>query len=193
MKAIFSEAESFQADISGWSTSSVTDMSDAFFRAHSFGGNIGSWDVSNVVDFEQIFAETYLAGADLSGWKTSSAQNMNVSLLRLSAWYRSGPFSSCFLIIQHPCDSTGHVLSFDFRRRAHWFRDIGCHGYGIHVSTMISTAPHRNVVRQGRQLTYIFHYCFAKPSTGFTVLLSAATSRSLMSVKSLTSVTWYVY
>ena len=85
MEAIFSEAESFQADISSWSTGNVFDMSNAFFRAHSFGGNVGSWDVSNVVDFEQIFAETYLtAAADLSAWTTTSATNMNVCLSRLS-------------------------------------------------------------------------------------------------------------
>ena len=85
MKAIFSEAESFNADLSGWLTSSVFDMSNAFFRAHRFGGNVGSWDVSNVVDFEQIFAETYLtAAADLSAWTTTSATNMNVCLSRLS-------------------------------------------------------------------------------------------------------------
>jgi len=88
MKATFSEAESFQADISSWNTASVTDMSDCFYRAHSFAGNVGSWNVQNVIDFEQTFGETYLTdAADLSSWRTTSARNFNVrqSLQRCSS------------------------------------------------------------------------------------------------------------
>ena len=105
MKAIFSEAESFNADLSGWLTSSVFDMSNAFFRAHSFNGNIGSWDVSNVLDFEQMFGETYLVGADLSTWTTSSAKNMNVGSGALLDLLLLLPVSSNALALYSPCST----------------------------------------------------------------------------------------
>ena len=108
IKAIFSEAESFQADISAWSTGRVFDMSNAFFRAHSFGGNVGSWDVSNVVDFEQMFGETYLTvAADLSAWTTTSATNMNVCLTSLSIYVYTMHVSQCLcsLLLCRPCST----------------------------------------------------------------------------------------
>lgn len=105
MKAIFSEAESFNADLSGWSTSSVFDMSNAFFRAHSFNGNIATWDVSNVIDFEQMFGETYLVGSDLSSWTTPSARNMNVGSGVSFDWLFAFYFFLTSEIFPSPCST----------------------------------------------------------------------------------------
>jgi len=69
-------ASVFGCDISGWNTSSVTNMTAMFQRATAFNQPIGSWDTSNVVDLNQIFMGATSFNQPLAGWDTSSATNM---------------------------------------------------------------------------------------------------------------------
>lgn len=49
---------SFNNDISGWDTSSITNMSHMFRGASAFNQPIENWDVSNVTNMSYMFAET---------------------------------------------------------------------------------------------------------------------------------------
>ena len=67
----------FNGDISGWDTSSVTDMSDMFHGASVFNQDIGSWDTSSVIDMSSMFEDATVFNQDIDDWDTSSVINMN--------------------------------------------------------------------------------------------------------------------
>jgi trimeric autotransporter adhesin len=50
----FMHAVSFNADVSAWNTSSVTDASMAFYGTSSFKGDISNWDVRNMVNLTEM-------------------------------------------------------------------------------------------------------------------------------------------
>nr|WP_321412417.1 BspA family leucine-rich repeat surface protein [uncultured Allomuricauda sp.] len=76
MGGMFSGATSFNGDISGWNTASVTNMSFMFGEATSFNGDISGWDTSNVTTMEDMFVDATSFNGDISGWDTSSVTDM---------------------------------------------------------------------------------------------------------------------
>ena len=76
MKNMFDGASSFNGDLSDWDTSSVTDMSTMFRDADSFNGDLSGWDTSSVTDMSQMFQDAPSFNGDISGWDTSSVNNM---------------------------------------------------------------------------------------------------------------------
>lgn len=56
------------ADVGGWDTSNVTNMSDMFYDAPNFNQDIGGWDTSNVTDMTRMFNNATFFNQDLSGW-----------------------------------------------------------------------------------------------------------------------------
>ena len=61
MQAMFSGARSFNGDISGWNTASVTNMRSMFLRATAFNQNIGGWNTAQVTNMRSMFNQaTYL-------------------------------------------------------------------------------------------------------------------------------------
>jgi surface protein len=77
MSQMFNVATTFNADISTWDVSSVTNMNQMFQDAHEFNGNISSWDVSAVTSMSQMFIYTRKFNQNLSTWDVSSVTNMN--------------------------------------------------------------------------------------------------------------------
>lgn len=55
------------ADISGWDTSNVRDMSSMFENSH-FSGDISKWNTSNVTDMRSMFAATPSFNSAIGGW-----------------------------------------------------------------------------------------------------------------------------
>ena len=66
----------FNEDISGWDTSSVTEMYDMFGYAPLFNGDLSAWDTSSVENMYAMFANATSFNGDLSSWDISSATNM---------------------------------------------------------------------------------------------------------------------
>jgi surface protein len=48
MSEMFSGADSFNSDISGWNVSKVVNMNEMFSPAESFNQDLSSWNVENV-------------------------------------------------------------------------------------------------------------------------------------------------
>ena len=73
----------FDADISRWDTSAVTEMKGMFSRAYAFNQDIGDWDTSIVTDMEEMFyawsadgSTPSLFNKDISKWNVSAVKTM---------------------------------------------------------------------------------------------------------------------
>ena len=76
MYAMFSGAIAFNQDISGWNVSMVSDMGGMFLNALSFNQNIGGWNVSMVNNMSFMFFAADAFNQDISGWNVSKVNNM---------------------------------------------------------------------------------------------------------------------
>jgi surface protein len=78
LSKMFEGAALFNADLSAWNTSAVTDMQNCFTGAAVFNGYIGSWDTSSVKQMQYMFYNASAFNQDISSWNTSSVQQMQV-------------------------------------------------------------------------------------------------------------------
>ena len=96
------------SSISGWNTSSVTNMSSMFRQCTGFNQPIGTWDTSGVTTMDYMFNTCHAFNQDIGAWDTSSCTNMHnmfggcsVFDQDLSSWDVSGVttmqsmFASC--------------------------------------------------------------------------------------------------
>jgi len=71
----------FNADLSSWDTSSVTDMAYAFYHARSFNSTLEAWDVSRVTSMNSMFSHCTHFNSPLT-WDTSSVTTMEYMFSR---------------------------------------------------------------------------------------------------------------
>jgi len=76
MAGMFSDATSFAGELNLWDVSNVTDMNFMFAQATSFNANINSWDVGNVTTMENMFDEAQSFDQNLNNWDISNVTNM---------------------------------------------------------------------------------------------------------------------
>ncbi|GAB5407647.1 MAG: hypothetical protein BalsKO_00120 [Balneolaceae bacterium] len=77
MASMFQYQYDFNADISAWDVSNVTNMQNMFREADSFDRDISAWDVSSVTNMQYAFGLTDIFNSDLSAWDVSSVTNMS--------------------------------------------------------------------------------------------------------------------
>ena len=63
------------SSISGWDTSSVTNMYHMFYGCTGFNQPIGSWDMSNVTNMKEMLRNADAFDQDLSNWNVTSVTN----------------------------------------------------------------------------------------------------------------------
>ena len=76
MNRMFDGASSFNGDVTNFDTSSVTDMSFMFMYASSFNGDVSNFDTSSVIDMDYMFAGATSFNRDVSSFDISSVTNM---------------------------------------------------------------------------------------------------------------------
>ena len=80
MNRLFSNARSFQGDVSKWDVSNVKDMSGMFQGATLFNGDISQWEVSSVINMEHMFRNAASFKQNLCGvrWVHSMASKKDM-------------------------------------------------------------------------------------------------------------------
>jgi surface protein len=77
MEGMFSQATSFNQDLSNWNTATVTDMESMFFQVRSFNQDLSNWNTAAVTDMESMFEGARSFNQDLSKWNVEAVTNMN--------------------------------------------------------------------------------------------------------------------
>lgn len=72
MSQMFSNAQSFNGDLSGWDTSAVTNMNQMFNYATKFNSDISKWNTGKVTDMGYMFNNATAFNQDISNWNVAS-------------------------------------------------------------------------------------------------------------------------
>jgi len=67
----------FNSNIGGWDTASVTTMESMFEDANDFNQDIGEWDTSNVTNTYRMFIRAKKFNQNISSWVVSNVTNMH--------------------------------------------------------------------------------------------------------------------
>ena len=73
------------ADLSGWNTSSVSDISMCFANTR-FNSDVSEWDTSRVKSLHGIFANNSRFNKDLSGWNVAKVTDFSEAFQRASSF-----------------------------------------------------------------------------------------------------------
>ena len=76
MAGMFEGATAFNQDLSNWDVSSVISMASMFNFARAFKQNLNNWDVSAVTNMSGMFESASAFNQDLSNWDVSAVINM---------------------------------------------------------------------------------------------------------------------
>lgn len=117
MSNLFYKYKTFNQDISGWDTSSVTDMSGLFYLCQTFNQDISGWDTSRVTDMSHMFGDATAFDGDISGWDTSKVINMK-SMFRYATTFNQD--------ISGWSTSNVTYMDFMFQDAAEFNQDISC-------------------------------------------------------------------
>ncbi|GAX21887.1 hypothetical protein FisN_30Hh088 [Fistulifera solaris] len=84
--SMFEGASRFNADLSRWTVSNATTTVKMFSQATSFSSELSSWSVSSVTDMSGMFSWASSFNSDLSDWDVSRVQSMEQMFLSASAF-----------------------------------------------------------------------------------------------------------
>jgi surface protein len=78
MSGLFSNAGSFNENISNWDTSNVTYMGNMFSDASSFNQDLSNWNVGKVHSFVNMFSGASSFNQNISVWNVGENTEVNV-------------------------------------------------------------------------------------------------------------------
>lgn len=73
----YQNMQNFNADLSRWDVSKVTNMDSMFEECTSFNADLSKWDVSKVKNMKRMFFKNWAFNQDLSRWDVSEATDMS--------------------------------------------------------------------------------------------------------------------
>ncbi|MFA0038263.1 BspA family leucine-rich repeat surface protein, partial [Vibrio chagasii] len=77
MQGLFIKTTAFNQPIGNWDTSKVTNMRLMFFRAYAFNQPIGEWDTAEVTDMRSMFSQNTTFNQPIGNWDTAKVTNMS--------------------------------------------------------------------------------------------------------------------
>ncbi len=84
MYSMFKNAKNFNADLSNWDVSRVSNFNQMFYNTLSFDYNLGRWDISNATNMELMFGGVTLSKENydntLIGWATLNASETAIPI-----------------------------------------------------------------------------------------------------------------
>ena len=86
---MFNGNATFNADISSWDVSTVTNMNGMFKNATAFNQDISSWNVSNVTNMREMFHIASNFNQDISSWDVSNVTNMAIMFRATNAFHQN--------------------------------------------------------------------------------------------------------
>ena len=83
---MFSGCSTFNANLSEWTVSNITNMTHMFYNCSSFNCNLSNWNVSNVTDMSHMFYNCTSFNGDLSNWNVSNVTRMRCMFYNCSSF-----------------------------------------------------------------------------------------------------------
>lgn len=103
MNRMFQYCSAFNQDLSGWDTSSVEDMDSMLYSCGVFNQDLSGWDTSSVIDMDTMFYASDAFNQDLSGWDTTA--------LTTCAFFNGGTSGLAFLNCPTIMQSNGCAIA----------------------------------------------------------------------------------
>ena len=139
MADLFRDMKSFNADISKWNVSSVTNMQSMISNAQSFNADISKWDVSRVTNMENVFNGATSLSRTLCGSGWMKPQVQQILLEKKYTMFIGSHAQICFGSQPHampsPTQPATHASQHSLTH-SHTTQDISLmHGHALICST----------------------------------------------------------
>ena len=86
MDTTFSDAKSFNQDLSKWNVGKVTSMQGMFYQASVFNGDLSGWNVRKVTIMQGMFSDAGAFNQDLSKWNVAQVTDTSFMFCQASAF-----------------------------------------------------------------------------------------------------------
>ena len=138
MSCMFSNAQSFNKDLSKWDVSTVMDMRRMLNNAQSFNQDVSNWDVLAVMDMRSMFNNAKSFSQDVSKWdghaqyvqQYAVLQPQRVEVGRVSGHGHARNVQQCnkyFPLVKAPSGYVHPLGKFLFNTNARY--DVGIPGH----------------------------------------------------------------